>query len=296
MFIRGVRLTYIFLLLSFILIASATADSENLELIWELDGFSNPESVVYDPQLNHLYVSNVNGAPVEKDGNGYISIVSMNGRIINEKWMIGLNAPKGLAIYDRTLYVADIDELVAIDINTGSIINKHKVDDAKFFNDVTAAANGNIYVSDMVMNRIHVLSNNGLSIWLETDELENPNGLHFTEDDIIVGSWGKMTDGFATEVPGHLKRISLKTKNISSIGDGSSVGNLDGVEGDDEIGFYVTDWMNGGLFHIDTRGKVTSLLKLSQGSADHEFIKEKDLILIPMMNDNKLFAYKVHHE
>ena len=135
-----------------------SADSNVLELNWELDGLSNPESVIYDPTLNHLYVSNVNGSPIEKDANGFISIVSLSGKIIQEKWVIGLNAPKGLAIHDRTLYTADIDELVAIDIDSGRIINKFKVDDAKFLNDVTASENGDVYVSDMALDRIHILS------------------------------------------------------------------------------------------------------------------------------------------
>lgn len=287
-------LKIITLLFSLLLGSSVSADNHKLELLWELDGFSNPESVVYNAQLNHLYVSNVNGGPNDKDSNGFISIVSLDGQVIQEKWITGLNAPKGLALHGRTLYVADIDELVEINIDNGAL-TKYKVNDAKFLNDVTATDKGDVYVSDMVLNRIHLLNNNNFSIWLETDELENPNGLHFTEDDIIVGCWGKMTDGFATEVPGHLKRISLNSKNISSIGDGSSVGNLDGVEGNDEIGFYVTDWFNGGLFHITAKGEVNKLLELGQGSADHELIIKKDLILIPMMKDNKLLAYKVHN-
>ena len=290
---RSIHLTLAILASSLLFITSASADAEKPELIWELDGLSNPESVVYDSKLNHLYVSNVNGGPNDKDGNGFISIVSMDGRIINEKWMTGLNAPKGLALHGRTLYVADIDELVTIDIDHGRIINRYKVDDAKFLNDVAATDNGDIYVSDMVLNRIHKLAGNDFSIWIESDELDNPNGLHFTEDDLIVGCWGKMTDGFATEVPGHLKRISLKTKNISSIGDGSAVGNLDGVEGNDEIGFYVTDWMNGKLLHVDVKGVVTMLLEFNQGSADHEFLIDKGLIFIPQMNESKLFAYKL---
>ncbi|HIM09038.1 MAG TPA: GTP-binding protein [Gammaproteobacteria bacterium] len=287
------RSLHLILVSSLLFINSANANSVTVELAWELDGLSNPESVIYDSQLNHLYVSNINGGPNDKDGNGFISIVSMDGRIINEKWMTGLNAPKGLAIYDRTLYIADIDELIAINIDNGRIINKYKVDDAKFLNDVTTTDNGDIYVSDMVLNRIHKLTGNDFQIWIESDELESPNGLHFTEDDIIVGAWGEMTDGFATEVAGHLKRISLKTKKISSIGDGSPVGNLDGVEGNDEIGFYVTDWLNGGLFHVSAKGIVTSLLELDQGSADIEYLHKKKLLFLPMMNDNKLFAYKV---
>ena len=294
MFYRKLNLVLGLFLFYAISISSSYAGPGNPELIWERDGLSNPESVVYDPQLNLFYVSNVNGAPDAKDNNGFISIVSINGNMLNEKWVEGLDAPKGLAIYNRTLYVADIDELVAIDIDHGRIINRYKIDDAKFMNDVTADDAGNIYVSDMVLDRIYRLNNGKLDTWIESEELNNPNGLHFTEDDIIVGCWGKMTDGFATDVAGHLKRISLNTKNISSIGDGSPVGNLDGVEGDDESGFYVTDWMNGGLFHIDSRGNVTKLLELNQGSADLDMIKKKGLILIPMMKDNKLLAYKIN--
>ena len=272
------------------------ADNESLQLVWELEGFNNPESVVYDAQTDQLYVSNVNGAADAKDQNGYISIVSLDGRIINEEWIIDLNAPKGLAIHERILFVADIDELISIDIDNGRIINRYKVDDAKFLNDVTAAEDGTVYVSDMVLNRIHRLAQGEFKIWIESEQLESPNGLLAWGDSIIIGSWGKMNDGFATEVPGHLKRISIKDKIITSIGDGSPVGNLDGVEGDRDGDFYVTDWMNGKLLHIEHSGEVTQLIEFEQGSADHEFIISKSLMLIPLMKENKLLAYKVEHK
>jgi sugar lactone lactonase YvrE len=295
MFTRNIKFIFISLILSFSFINLSFAEGEGLELTWELSGLANPESVVYDPRLNLLYVSNVNGGPNDKDGNGYISLVSMDGRIINEKWVTGLNGPKGLALSGTTLYTADIDELVAIDVDHGRITDKYKVDDAKFLNDVAAAPNGDVYVSDMLANRIHVLSGGSFTIWIESDELEAPNGLDVVGDDLILGAWGVMTDGFATAVPGHLKRISIQDKSITSIGDGSPVGNLDGVEVDKDGGFYVTDWMNGKLFHISSTGEVKELLSLKQGSADHEFIIEKDLMFIPMMNDNVMYAYKVHH-
>ena len=53
------------LILSFILINPVNAKQPNLELNWELDGLHNPESAVYDPVLNHLYVSNVDGSPID---------------------------------------------------------------------------------------------------------------------------------------------------------------------------------------------------------------------------------------
>ena len=272
------------------------AHGENLELMWETAGFNNPESVVYDSKRNLLYVSNVNGKPGEKDGNGSISSVSMDGDLLELDWVTGLDAPKGLAIANDKLYVADIDTLVVIDIANRRVTDRYTVDDAKFFNDVTASENGTVYVSDMMLNRIHRLQDGSFEIWLEDEQLENPNGLLIEDDRLVVGAWGVMTDGFATDTPGHLKSVSLTDKSIKPIGTGEPGGNLDGVEADLDGDFYVTDWMAGKLLHIYPDGTTETLLNLNQGSADHEYIQQKDLLLIPMMNDNTLLAYRAHSE
>jgi len=263
-----------------------------LELFWETQGFNNPESVIYDVSSDTLFVSNVNGSPVDKVGNGYISKILTDGTVLRKQWVIGLNAPKGLAIHEGTLYVADIDTLIAIDIASGTISNSYQVDDAKFLNDVAADKDGKIFVTDMVLNRIHCLCDGQFNIWLESPELENPNGLHTEEDNLMLATWGVMTDGFATEVPGHLKSISIKNKSITSLG-GTPIGNLDGVESDGTGGYYVTDWMVGKLYQINKTGDATLLLELEQGMADHEVILEKNLIILPMMNSNKVLAYKI---
>ncbi len=67
---------------------------------------------------------------------------------------------------------------------------------------------------------------------------------------------------------------------------------MDGIEpiGDD---FLVTDWVAGALYRIDRKGKATQLLDLKQGSADIGYVPETGLLLIPMMMDDKLVAYKV---
>ncbi|MDZ7735234.1 MAG: hypothetical protein U5P41_03130 [Gammaproteobacteria bacterium] len=272
----------------------ALAHGENLQLIWETSGFKNPESVVYDSKREVLYVSNVNGGPDEKNGSGSISVVSLEGEIHILDWVTGLNAPKGLAIVGDNLYVADIDTLVVIDIPRRTIMDRYTVDDAEFLNDVAAAGDGTVYVSDMVLNRIHRLRHGLFEVWLESKELENPNGLLVQGERLVVGAWGVMTDGFETETPGHLKAVSLADKSVSSIGPGEPVGNLDGVEADLDGDFYVTDWMAGKLLHIAPDGSVDELLSLNQGSADLEYIQEMDLILIPMMNDNTLLAYRAH--
>jgi len=101
-----------------------------------------------------------------------------------------------------------------------------------------------------------------------------------------------MTDGFKTKTPGHLLAVDYTSKKITPIGDGKPVGNLDGVESDGASGYYVTDWMAGQLFHFDATGKVQLLMSLKQGSADHAYLIDKKILLIPMMNDNQLKAFK----
>ena len=145
----------------------------------------------------------------------------------------------------------------------------------------------------MVANAIYRLSDGELSIWLQSDELENPNGLYIEDDQLIVGAWGKMTNGFSTDIPGHLKTVSLKNKAIKSLGHGKPVGNLDGVESDGYGNFYVTDWLNGGLYLISKSGDAKKILELAQGSADHDVILSENLILMPKMVENKLTAYQI---
>ncbi len=262
--------------------------------IWTLSqGMAQPESIVYDATRSVLYVSNVQGQPLLKDGKGYISTVSLEGKLLNEKWVAkGLNAPKGMAIVGNTLYTSDIDALVAIDINKAEVIKRYEAENAKFLNDVTADKAGNVYVSDTLTDTIHCLCKGQFGVWLQDAGLMNPNGLLAEENRLVVGSWGVMTDGFATKTPGYLQAVDYANKKITPIGDNQPVGNLDGVESDGENGYYVSDWMAGKLFHFNAAGQAQELMQLKQGSADLAFLINKNLLLVPMMNDNQVKAFK----
>jgi sugar lactone lactonase YvrE len=261
---------------------------------WTLsEGLAQPESVKYDAKRSRLYVSNIQGNPSEKDGKGSISIVSLEGQLLNKAWVTaGLNAPKGMAIVADTLYVADIDGLVAIDLNQGKVIKRYDAKDAKFLNDVTADSAGNVYVSDTFVDRIYCLCDGKFDLWLHTADLMSPNGLFAEDHRLLVAGWGIRTEGFTTTTLGHLKAVTYNDKKITSVGDGKPLGNLDGLEADGKDGYYVTDWMAGKLFHLDVTGKAAELMHLKQGAADLAYLVEKKLLVIPMMNDNELRAFK----
>ncbi|MBK9078322.1 MAG: SMP-30/gluconolactonase/LRE family protein [Hyphomicrobium sp.] len=273
---------------------SATPDA-TLTQLWELDGLSTPESALPDKAANIMYVSNVAGGPMDKDGNGFISKVTFDGKIDTLEWVKGLNAPKGLAQAKGKLYAADIDQLVEIDIAKGEVTARYDAAGGKFLNDAAADSEGRIYVSDMLTNTIWRLDGGKFEKWVEDPALISPNGLLVQGDKLLVGGWGVMTDGFATKVPGHMLQVSLADKKISALGDATPVGNLDGLEPEGNGKYLVTDWMAGKLYRIDASGKSETLLQdLGQGSADIGYDPDTKTLYIPLMNQNKLRAYKVN--
>jgi sugar lactone lactonase YvrE len=253
-----------------------------------------------------LFFSNIDGKPDQKDQKGFISKVSSsNGSIIELNWITGLNAPKGMAISNNNnskLYVSDITDLVEIDINNGKIIKRLNAQGSTFLNDVAADNQGNIYVSDTGTNTLYKLdtnikdNNTSLEVWLQSPELNDPNGLHVdnNKNRLIVASLGDMSKPGAG-----MKVVDLMNKTISSLGkEGttSPFGGLDGIESDaNETHYYVTDNPAGKVYTVNADGTgYRTLIDLkTQGAADLGFIPGQSIIIIPLMQDNKLVAYKL---
>ena len=77
------------------------SNGQQLIKVWESQPrLQIPESVLYDSISGNIFVSNIQGAAQKKDGEGFISLLDNNGHIKNLKWVSGLNAPKGMAIFD----------------------------------------------------------------------------------------------------------------------------------------------------------------------------------------------------
>ena len=92
---------------------------------WESEAaFKVPESVCFDKAGKVLYVSNIDGEPWAKDGAGSIGKLGLDGKVIAAEWVKGLNAPKGMALSKGTLWVADLSEVVGIDVAKGAIATR----------------------------------------------------------------------------------------------------------------------------------------------------------------------------
>jgi hypothetical protein len=274
--------------------ATTPAMAETTEK-WSLGGFSHPESVDLDIPHQVLYVSNIGGAPLDKDGNGFISKLSRDGKLLELKWIEGLNAPKGMVMKDFTLYVTDIDRLVEIDTRTGKIANTYPAEGAVFLNDPAVDAKGNVYVSDIAKRTIWLLKDGKMSVWYDGADLMHVNGMRVIYGGkLLVAGWGReMQDDGSTKVLGNLFTINLKTKKIDNLGDGRPVGNLDGLERDAHGNFLVTDFMAGALLRINKDGSFETLMDLAQGSADLDVIDKGRTAIVPRMMEDTVTAYSV---
>jgi hypothetical protein len=264
------------------------------EAVWTLEGLNMPESVWFDAGRDTLYVSSIGGEMLAKDGNGVISRVSPDGKMLEAEWITGLDAPKGLVSDGTTLYVSDIDRLVAIDIESGKVSGTFPVEGAVFLNDTAMDDGGRVYVSDILANRIHVLSGGEVSVLAEGEALQHPNGLNLQDGRLIVAAWGQgLKDDLTTEVGGHLLVVDPQTGAVTALGSGVPVGNLDGLEPDGKGGWMVTDWIAGSALRIAEDGTSTMLIDLDMGSADLEYIADRSLLIVPMTPGGKLVAYRV---
>lgn len=274
------------------MLSAASVAVAEPQVAWQAEGLNGPESAVLDAGAGVLYVSNTNGGPTDVDGNGYIAKLSPKGEVLEKTWVSGLDSPKGLALHDGKLYVADITKVAVIDTKSGKILKTYAAPGSVFLNDVTADKDGRVFISDMMTNQIWLLEGDELKLWLENAALDNPNGLLAETDRLLVASWGVPKADFSTDVPGSLRAIELKSKEIKKLGS-APVGNLDGLEPDGKGGYLATDWFSGGLYHLTADGKADLLMDLNKGSADIEVIPAEGLVIIPMMLDNKVVAYKL---
>jgi hypothetical protein len=256
---------------------SSLQAQHKLTKLWETDTILKvPESVLYDGKI--LYVSNIDGTqPWAKDGKGSIGKVGLDGKVITVDWVTGLNAPKGMGIYKNKLYVADITEVVVIDIAKASIIKKINIDSAQTLNDITIDKKGVVYVSDSKGKKVYQIKNDVPSLML--DNLKRPNGLLATKDAFYVLDDGAM---YRMEKD---KKLTLITNGMD--------GGTDGIENVSGKDFIVSCWA-GAIWYVKADGTKELLLDTQAqkiNTADIGFDAKKKIVYVPTFWKNSVVAY-----
>ena len=261
-------------------LVSINAQKATVQKLWATDTILKvPESVLLDDKENCLWVSNIDGAANGKDGKGSISKLSKTGTPINLDWITGLNAPKGMAKYKQELYVADLTELVVIDIKKGVIKNKIKVEGSVFLNDVTVNKNGAVFVSDSRTGKVHRYENNMVTI--EVENLQGPNGLLSIDDQLLILDRGSLL----SLTPGG---------TISKIMDGMDP-STDGIEKVAPNQYIVSCW-NGIVYFVEAGAQKITLFDTRSekiNSADIGYDAKNKIIYVPTFLKNSVVAYQL---
>lgn len=270
-----------FSLLCFLLCNNLFAQQHRLIKKWETDSVLKvPESVLVDSKNNILYISNIDGKePWGKDGKGSIGKVGTDGKIITVDWVTGLNAPKGMGLYNNQLFAADIDRVVVIDINKGAVIQTIPVDSAQALNDISIDKNGIVYVSDSKTKKVHRIENGVATVWIEN--LQGPNGVLFFKDDLYV-----LDNGGMYKVQ--------KDKSLVKIADDME-GGTDGIENVTGKDFIVSCWA-GSIWYVKADGSKEHLLDTRNqniNSADIGYDAKKRILYVPTFWKNSVAAYQL---
>lgn len=249
--------------------------ADTLKFVKSIDGFKTPESVFYYPQKNLIFISNINGNPSEKDSNGFISVIDTNGNVQAMFWVKGLNAPKGMGVFDTILYVTDITELVRIDISRGIIVDKIKIKGSAFLNDIAVDKSGNVYISDTKKGIVYKYSNGTTTEYLKN--LKAPNGLLIDNDTLFVGCDKK------------LFKVSLVDNKIIKTTQSPTA--IDGLKKLDKSNFIISDW-TGNINKLNSTGNRLLISTAGKkNAADFEYISKSSKLFVPTFFDNKIDIY-----
>jgi len=248
---------------------------------WETDSVLKvPESVLFDGDNKVLYASNIDGTdPWGVDGKGSIAKVGLDGKIIAVEWVTGLNAPKGLGMYKGKLYVADVTNVVVIDIKKGAIDKTIAVDGAKGLNDISVGKDGIVWVSDSKNNVIYKIENDKSSVYLQN--LKGANGVLKRGDDFYI-----VDAGTAYKVE--------KDKSLTKLADGME-GGTDGIENVQGEDFLVSCWA-GVIWYINANGTKEKLYDgrdVKRNTADIGFDPKTRTVYVPTFWKNSIVAYQV---
>ena len=279
--------------------ASGT-DSTPATRVASIGGFNTPESVKYDADLDVYFVSNINGNPSAKDGNGYIARIrpdstgattAVDTLARGGRNGVTLNAPKGMAIVGDTLWVADIDAVRGFNRRTGQptrTVNFASMQ-ATFLNDIAVGPGDTLYITDTGIRftadgsmgapgkqRIfRMMGTARPTIALEGDSLGNPNGI----------AWDRTRSAFLVG-PFSSPSLMTWTSGASSMQPlASGPGQFDGVEilGDGRVA--VSSWTDSSV-HVVNNNAMTKIITGVPAPADIGYDSKRNLLLVPLFDGN----------
>lgn len=245
----------------------------SLEKIWESDSttIKNPESALYDPGSNTLYVSST--------GSGSVVRLDLNGKVIQKDWVTGLHANMGSALYNGLFFTTDPKGIAVVDVGKAAFVKLIPIEGAQMLNDVAVDSKGVIYVSDTRAARVYRIEGDKATVYLEN--LPGANGLLTVNTDLYVLTATSFLKANAN-------------KEITKIAEGFESG-MDGIVMVAENEFILSNYQ-GILWYVKADGTRQLLLDTRPDhimSNDIGYNSQTKMLYVPSFRTNRIIAYKV---
>lgn len=255
-------------------------------------GFATPESVLHDAAADVYLVSNINGSPVEADGNGFISRIAPDGTVLALKWIEGgvndvaLDAPKGMTIVGDTLYVTDITRLRMFHRTTGAPLGTLALEGATFLNDLAAGPDGAVYFTDSGLRP-------GPDGFLPSGSAAVYKMHHGMVERLIAGDALQAPNGVAL-LDGALWLVGFGGNELARIADGARLdavalpaGGLDGIEITPQ-GVLISSWEGQAVYLGPVGGPFEVLAGGLEAPADIGYDASRNRVLVPLFMANQV--------
>jgi gluconolactonase len=259
---------------------SSQSQAHGLEPV---NGLLTPESVIQAAD-GKLYVSEIN--EFGKDGDGQIRVIDHGKSSILVQ---GLDDPKGLTIIGTDLFVADKSRIWRVPLNQAPakaevyIAATEFPQVPQFLNDLTADANGNLYVSDSgdIMG-----TGKGGAIYKITPQRKLTLVIDGKTDPRVLAPNGLLADAKGEHLlivdftSGVLYNYEVAGKRLQEVASG--FGGADGIVRQANGTIYVSDWKNGKVYRVEN-SKAVLLKDGYQSAADIALSQDDHHLLVPDM-------------
>jgi sugar lactone lactonase YvrE len=260
-----------------------------VEKVVVIENLDLPECMVIDSDSGKVYVSNVvtaNEGYWVDDSNGFISLMSPDGKIEKLHWLEStsamlVNDPKGMCILDGKLYFNDNDKLKYCSLEAPRETGAISLPGAQKLNDL-ATDGKSIWVTDTGASKVFCVELDGSS--REIHSPDTINGIACYDGKLFAVSWD-LHEVYELDPAGRGSPVPF--------GLASHFTALDCIEVLDDGRFIVSDYKGNKVCSISADRKTVRTLIELETPADFGLDRDNKLLYVPEMLSNRAVILKL---
>lgn len=259
-------------------------------------GFEGSEAVRYDAADDRYIVTNLGPRGPEDDG--FVSLVSPDGEVLELKWIEGgrdgvsLQDPLGLFIQGDEVHVADQKAIRVFDRRTGAPLRTIDVPDAVRLNDLYVTEAGVSYVTDSGTDNDHgalyrIQADGTVEAFAERSaDLHRVNGVAVTADGLVAHG-GLLSDVLTfrnAETGAVVRELTLPT------------GRIDGIVALEDGGLLVASQDGHNVYHVSAEGEAREVAGEIAVPAAIGYDTRRGRLLVPQIVASSLTIFDIDVE